>query len=404
LAQIVLDRVDKVYQSGVRALDDLNLGVGEGEFMVLTGLSGCGKSTALRSIAGLEEITGGTISIGERVVNNLPPKDRDIAMVGQNYVLYPRMTVEENLAFGLKLRNTARAEVKRRVTEAARMLGLEPYLSRQPAALSAGQRQRVAMGRAIVREPQAFLMDEPLSHLDAALRLSMRAALGQLHRRLGITTVYVTHDQGEAMTLGDRVCVLRDGRIQQADTPQRVLGSPANLFVARFIGSPGMNFAEAALDLDDGPCVAFAGRRVPVPAELLDSRPGLARYFGRKVILGVRPTDFEDAAWADDSWARFQVTVSETGNARTGIDATFPIDAPPVRHASIATPANGNPDETVTPRDGGRSRWTARVSPQSRARRGQPLELAVDTSALHFFDPGSGEAIGNGLPSAVNSG
>ncbi|MGD0701194.1 MAG: ATP-binding cassette domain-containing protein [Trebonia sp.] len=401
MAQIVLDQVDKVYQSGVKALDDLNLGVGEGEFMVLTGLSGCGKSTALRSIAGLEEITGGTISIGERVVNHLPPKDRDIAMVGQNFVLYPRMTVEENLAFGLKLRNTPRAEIKRRVTEAARMLGLEPYLSRHPAALSGGQRQRVAMGRAIVREPQAFLMDEPLSHLDATLRLSMRAALGQLHERLGITTVYVTHDQVEAMTLGDRVCVMRDGRIQQAGTPRQVLESPANLFVAHFIGSPGMNFAEAALHLDDGPCVTFAGRRLPVPAALLDSRPGLAGYFGRKVIVGIRPTDFEDAtcgdaARGDASWARFPVAVSKTESVGTGIHATFPIDARPVRHASIASTA-GWPA-------GGRSQWTARVSPGSAARPGQPLELAVDTSALHFFDPGSGETIGSGRRQPAKSG
>jgi len=407
LAQIVLDRVDKVYRSGVKALDDLNLGVGEGEFMVLTGLSGCGKSTALRSIAGLEEISGGTISIGERIVNDLPPKDRDIVTVGQNYVLYPRMTVQENLAFGLKLRGTPRAEIKRRVTEAARMLGLEPYLSRHPATLSAGQRQRVAMGRAIVREPQAFLMDEPLSQLDAALRVSMRAALGQLHERLGVTTVYVTHDQGEAMTLGDRVCVLRDGRIQQAGTPRQVLESPANLFVAGFIGSPGMNFAAAALDRDDGPCVTFAGRRLTVTAALLDSRPGLARYFGRKVILGIRPTDFEDTASGETargnaSLVPFPVTVSDTGNAGTGIQATFPIDGPPVRYDRIGSAADRNPggnqngDETGTAPADGRSRWTAQVSPASAARPGQPLELTVNTSALHFFDPGSGETIGNG--------
>src|ERR1700728_1838057 len=214
MAQIVLEHVEKVYSGGVKALDDLNLEVKEGEFMVLVGPSGCGKSTALRSIAGLEEITGGTISIGERVVNDLPPKDRDIAMVFQNYALYPHMTVADNLAFGLKLRKTPKAEIKRRVGEAAALLGLEPYLNRKPAALSGGQRQRVAMGRAIVREPQAFLMDEPLSNLDAKLRVSMRAALNQLHERLGITTVYVTHDQVEAMTLGDRICVMRDGRIQ----------------------------------------------------------------------------------------------------------------------------------------------------------------------------------------------
>ena len=229
MAQIVLDHVDKVYGGGVKALDDLNLEVKEGEFMVLVGPSGCGKSTALRSIAGLEEITGGTISIGERVVNDLPPKDRDIAMVFQNYALYPHMTVEENLAFGLKLRHTPKEEIRRRVRDAATMLGLDPYLKRKPAALSGGQRQRVAMGRAIVREPQAFLMDEPLSNLDAKLRVSMRAALNQLHDRLGTTTVYVTHDQIEAMTLGDRVCVLRDGRLAAGGHPAeavRVAGEP----------------------------------------------------------------------------------------------------------------------------------------------------------------------------------
>jgi multiple sugar transport system ATP-binding protein len=221
MAQIILDHVDKAYAGGVKAVDDLSLDVKDGEFMVFVGPSGCGKSTALRSIAGLEEITGGTISIGGRVVNDLPPKDRDIAMVFQNYALYPHMTVEQNLAFGLQLRKTPKDQITRRVGEAAKMLGLEPYLKRKPGALSGGQRQRVAMGRAIVREPQAFLMDEPLSNLDAKLRVSMRASLSQLHERLGVTTVYVTHDQVEAMTLGDRVCVLRDGKLQQVDTPQR---------------------------------------------------------------------------------------------------------------------------------------------------------------------------------------
>ena len=275
MARIALDHVEKVYGGGVKALDDLNLEVKEGEFMVLVGPSGCGKSTALRSIAGLEEITGGTISIGERVVNDLPPKDRDIAMVFQNYALYPHMTVADNLAFGLKLRHTPKAEIKRRVGEAAELLGLEPYLNRKPAALSGGQRQRVAMGRAIVREPAAFLMDEPLSNLDAKLRVSMRAALNQLHERLGTTTVYVTHDQVEAMTLGDRVCVLRDGRLQQVDTPQALFDAPVNLFVAGFIGSPAMNFVTADLVRDDGPAVTFAGYRLPVPASVVSGKPGL---------------------------------------------------------------------------------------------------------------------------------
>src|ERR1700678_2014647 len=237
--------------------------------MVLVGPSGCGKSTALRSVAGLEEITSGTISIGSRVVNDLPPKDRDIALVFQNYALYPHMMVEQNLAFGLQQRRTPKEEIKRRVTDVAGMLGLTDYLKRKPGALSGGQRQRVAMGRAIVREPQAFLMDEPLSNLDAKLRVSMRASLNQLHERLGITTVYVTHDQVEAMTLGDRVCVMRDGRIQQVDSPQRLFESPVNLFVAGFIGSPAMHFAQASLVRDDGPAVTFAGFRLPVPAAVI---------------------------------------------------------------------------------------------------------------------------------------
>jgi multiple sugar transport system ATP-binding protein len=399
MAQIVLDHVEKVYAGGVKALDDLNIEVKEGEFMVLVGPSGCGKSTALRSIAGLEEITGGTISIGSRVVNDLPPKDRDIAMVFQNYALYPHMTVEENLAFGLKLRHTPKEEIKRRVGDAATMLGLDPYLKRKPAALSGGQRQRVAMGRAIVREPQAFLMDEPLSNLDAKLRVSMRAALNQLHERLGITTVYVTHDQVEAMTLGDRVCVLRDGRLQQVDTPQTLFDSPVNLFVAGFIGSPAMNFALADLVRDDGPAVTFAGYRLPVPASVLEGKPGLSDYFGRKVILGIRPSDFEDASIGDASWARLPVTVGVTEELGTEIHVIFTIDAPPVEHHSItsAAEAQGEDDDPVAALSGGKSLWTARVSSRSAARSGQPLELAVDTSRMHFFDPASGESIGHPL-------
>src|ERR1700680_453365 len=241
MAEIVLDHVDKIYPGGVKGVDGLSLEIRDGEFMVLVGPSGCGKSTALRSIACLEEISSGTISIGGRVVNDLPPKDRDIAMVFQNYALYPHMTVEQNLAFGLQQRKTPKDEIKRRVTEVSRMLGLEQYLARKPAALSGGQRQRVAMGRAIVREPQAFLMDEPLSNLDAKLRVSMRAEIIKLHRRLRTTTIYVTHDQIEAMTMGDRIAVMRDGVMQQLDTPQGLYDHPANVFVAGFIGSPAMN-------------------------------------------------------------------------------------------------------------------------------------------------------------------
>src|SRR5713226_1675939 len=274
MGQIVLEHVTKEYPGGVKGIDDLSLDIADGEFMVLVGPSGCGKSTALRSIAGLEEVTAGTISIGTQVVNDLPPKDRDIAMVFQNYALYPHMTVEQNLAFGLQQRKTPKDEIKRRVGEVAGLLGLEQYLKRKPAALSGGQRQRVAMGRAIVREPQAFLMDEPLSNLDAKLRVSMRASLSQLHERLGVTTVYVTHDQVEAMTLGQRVCVMRDGRLQQADTPQHLYEAPVNLFVAGFMGSPAMNFVGASLVRDDGPAVVFADLRLPVPDAVLAARPG----------------------------------------------------------------------------------------------------------------------------------
>jgi multiple sugar transport system ATP-binding protein len=397
MAQIVLDQIDKIYPGGVKAVDALSLEIRDGEFMVLVGPSGCGKSTALRSIAGLEEISSGTIVIGERVVNDLPPKDRDIAMVFQNYALYPHMTVEQNLAFGLQLRKTPKTEIKRRVNDAAKMLGLDQYLKRKPAALSGGQRQRVAMGRAIVREPQAFLMDEPLSNLDAKLRVSMRASLNQLHERLGVTTVYVTHDQVEAMTLGHRVCVLRDGRLQQVDTPTALFDAPVNLFVAGFIGSPAMNFVTARLVREDGLAVTFAGYKLAVPAAMLERKPGLDGYIGREVILGIRPSDFEDASLAEPSWARMQVNAGVTEELGSEIHVIFTIDAPPVEHASIAEAAKGDEgeDEAAVALAGGKSLWTARVAARSSARPGGAIELAVDTSNLHFFDPVSGLSIGH---------
>ncbi len=397
MAQIILDHVEKSYAGGVKAINDLSLDIKDGEFMVLVGPSGCGKSTALRSIAGLEEITGGTISIGDRVVNDLPPKDRDIAMVFQNYALYPHMTVEQNLAFGLQLRKTPKDEIKRRVGEAAKMLGLEPYLGRKPGALSGGQRQRVAMGRAIVREPQAFLMDEPLSNLDAKLRVSMRASLNQLHERLGVTTVYVTHDQIEAMTLGNRVAVLRDGRLQQVDTPQALFESPVNLFVAGFIGSPAMNFVTAELVRDDGSAVTFAGYKLRVPPDIISSKPGLTDYFGKQVILGIRPSDFEDADVSDRQWGTMRVTAGVTEELGSEINVIFTIDAPHVEHASLAQAAevSEDEDEATAALAGGKSLWTARVSKESRVRHGEPLELAVDTRYLQFFDPGSGLSIGH---------
>jgi len=395
MAKIVLDRVTKVYSGGVTAVDDLSLDIHDEEFMVLVGPSGCGKSTALRCIAGLEEITFGNISIGDRVVNNLPPKDRDIAMVFQNYALYPHMTVEQNLAFGLQQRKTPKAEIKRRVNQAARMLGIEEYLKRKPAALSGGQRQRVAMGRAIVREPRAYLMDEPLSNLDAKLRVSMRASLSQLHERLGVTTVYVTHDQVEAMTLGHRVCVLRDGKLQQVDTPQVLYDNPVNLFVAGFIGSPAMNFVAAELVQDDGVSAAFAGYKLRLPDETVDAKHGLRGYLGREVILGVRPSDFEDASLADAGWPRMRVQADVTEKLGSEIHIIFTLDTPPVQHPSISKAVTEEEEDAATVLAGGKSLWTARVAARSRVRSGQPVELAVNTSNLQFFDPGSGLSIGH---------
>jgi multiple sugar transport system ATP-binding protein len=394
MAQITLDQVDKIYPGGARGIDGLSLEIADGEFMVLVGPSGCGKSTALRSVAGLEEISAGTISIGGRVVNDLPPKDRDIAMVFQNYALYPHMTVEQNLAFGLQQRKTPKHDIQRRVTEVARMLGLEAYLKRKPAALSGGQRQRVAMGRAIVREPQAFLMDEPLSNLDAKLRVSMRASLSQLHERLGVTTVYVTHDQVEAMTLGQRVCVLSEGKLQQVDSPQALYNAPVNLFVAGFIGSPAMNFVSALLVRDNGPAVTFAGHRLPLPEAALSARPGLDGYFGRELILGIRPPDFEDSSLAEADWPRMRVTADVTEELGSEIHVLFSVDAPQVQHASISDAQSGVDEESEIPLTGGKSMWTARVAPRSRVRAGQPIDLAVDTSNLQFFDAASGLSIG----------
>jgi multiple sugar transport system ATP-binding protein len=406
MAQIVLDGVDKIYSGGVKAVDGLSLDIRDGEFMVLVGPSGCGKSTALRMIAGLEDISGGTISIGDRVVNDLAPKDRDIAMVFQNYALYPHMTVEKNLAFGLTLRGTPKAEIKKRVAEAAKMLGLEQYLSRKPAALSGGQRQRVAMGRAIVREPQAFLMDEPLSNLDAKLRVSMRASLNQLHERLGVTTVYVTHDQVEAMTLGDRVCVLRDGKLQQVDTPQRLFDNPVNLFVAGFIGSPSMNFVTARLVGGDVVTAEFAGYKLPVPKDVFTAKAGLDRYVGREIILGVRPSDFEDAAHAKPDWSLIEVTSTVTEELGSEINVIFAIDAPPVEHqdtqALAQDAAEGDEAAVALPLLDNKALWTARVNARSHVRPGEHLELAIDTHSLHFFDPQSGLSIGH--PDTIKAG
>jgi multiple sugar transport system ATP-binding protein len=402
VARIELPRVTKRYAGGVPAVNDLTLDIPDGEFMVLVGPSGSGKSTALRMIAGLEDVTEGTIRIGDRVVNDLQPRQRDIAMVFQNYALYPHLTVQENLAFGLQLHKVPKPEQHRRVAEAARMLSLEPFLDRKPAALSGGQRQRVAMGRAIVREPQAFLTDEPLSNLDAKLRVSTRAQLAALHDRLGVTTVYVTHGQVEAMTLGTRVAVLKDGELQQVDAPQHLFDAPTNLFVATFIGSPAMNLAEAQLTRDGagGLAVTFADHKLAVPDHAVAEHPGLERFVGRQVIVGIRPSSFEDAAFAPEGWPRFTAEARVTELLGSEVDAIFAVRTPPVEHEvmvaqfdTVAKAASEDQDQTGGLAGEGESLWTARVNPKSSVRPGRPVDLAVDTSALYWFDPHSGHAI-----------
>jgi multiple sugar transport system ATP-binding protein len=375
VAEIVLDNISKVFAGGVVAVDDVSLTIGSGEFLVLVGPSGCGKSTLLRMIAGLEEATAGTISIGERDVTQLPPRARDVAMVFQSYALYPHMTVRQNLGYGLKVRKTPKREIAERVTRAAELLGLDELLDRRPAALSGGQRQRVAMGRAIVREPKAFLMDEPLSNLDAKLRVSMRAQLSALHARLLTTTIYVTHDQIEAMTLGQRVAVMRDGRIQQVDKPQELYQRPANLFVAAFIGSPAMNLVEAEVS---GGELRFGGHAIPLPAS------GAAA--ADRVIAGLRPEAFEDAAFADPSLPRIDVQVEVVEELGADTHVLFTVAAPRVDVTEVREAA-GDEDALLTMEG---SVFTARVDPATAARPGSPLRLAVDPSRLHYFDPETG--------------
>jgi multiple sugar transport system ATP-binding protein len=380
VAVIGLHGVSKVFVGGTAAVRDVNLRIEDGEFVVLVGPSGCGKTTLLRMIAGLEETTSGAIWIDSRDVTVTPPRERDIAMVFQNYALYPHMTVRENLGYGLRVRRTPKPELTRRVEEAARMLGLSELLDRKPAALSGGQRQRVAMGRAIVREPAAFLMDEPLSNLDAKLRVGMRASLAQLHQQLGRTTIYVTHDQTEAMTLGQRVVVMRDGAVQQVDTPQHLYEAPANLFVAAFIGSPSMNLVHATVS--DG-AVAFSGYRIPVGSASVHER-GLER-----IILGVRPEAFEDAEFADPALPNLEalvVTVEQLGAETIVI---FRVDAPRVRSEAIQA---ADEEDSLVPDSG--SLFSARVDPRTRATPGMPLRLTVDPTRLYFFDPVSGESLG----------
>jgi multiple sugar transport system ATP-binding protein len=390
VAGITLDGVTKRFSAEVVAVNEVSLEIGDGEFMVLVGPSGCGKSTLLRMIAGLEEVTDGRIDIGDHEVTDLPPKDRDIAMVFQNYALYPHMTVEQNLGFGLKLRKTPKAEIRRRVSEVASILGLEDLLKRKPAALSGGQRQRVAMGRAMVREPQAFLMDEPLSNLDAKLRVQMRSELARLRDRLKTTTVYVTHDQVEAMTLGDRVAVMRDGLLQQVDTPQNLYRNPSNLFVAAFIGSPSMNLVEA--EIGDGR-VRFGGFDLPLPVGR-----GLESYEGGKLILGIRPSDFEDASLGHNpELPTIDVTVDVIEELGSEVHLIFTVQAPPVAAEvrRAAADAEAGDDVLLVHDDdhANRTSFTARVSAATSGRPGSKVRLTVDPSAFHFFDPQTGSTL-----------
>jgi multiple sugar transport system ATP-binding protein len=395
VADIEFDGVAKVYPDGTRAVDGLDLLIEDGEFMVFVGPSGCGKTTALRMVAGLEEISEGAIRIGDRIVNHVSAKERDIAMVFQTYALYPHMTVEQNLAFGLKLRKLSKAEIANRVQTAAATLGLTDFLQRKPRALSGGQRQRVAMGRAIVREPQAYLMDEPLSNLDAKLRVQMRAEIHKLQRALGVTTIYVTHDQTEAMTMGDRVAVMLDGHLQQVDDPERLYERPANQFVAGFIGSPAMNMIEARLDRrDDELVVSFGTCRLVVDTELIAERPALSGYDGKRLILGIRPEDFEDAAFTTE--APPDRTLDIVTSLREALGSEVLV------HFSVASTSASDVSEFIESLGDAGTIFVARVHPRTKAREGEPLRLVVNTKRLHFFDPDTGLAIygGGELPQA----
>jgi multiple sugar transport system ATP-binding protein len=393
MAQIELVHLSKVYGNDVTAVRDLNLEVAEGEFMVLVGPSGCGKTTALRMIAGLEEITSGEIRIGGKVVNELAPRDRDIAMVFQNYALYPHKSVYDNLAFGLRMRKVPKAEQKQRVEEIARILGLGDLLQRRPAQLSGGQRQRVAMGRAIVREPKAFLMDEPLSNLDAKLRVQMRAEIARIQQALKVTTVYVTHDQVEAMTMGHRVAVMRDGELQQVDTPQRLYDAPANLFVASFVGSPPMNLFEAVVERDNGRLVCKVGEvEVELPADLAAERPALANYTGRRVAVGIRPEDVREASGWDGARLRGRILLVESLGSEQLVH--IEIAATPLERSDLVDTAAQPPGPSL-----GVDHLERAVTLLGRFDRhlllapDEAVEVAVDPRLLHFFDLETGVAI-----------
>ncbi len=388
MATVVLDKVNKIYDNGYQAIHDLSLNIEDGEFLVLVGPSGCGKSTALRMIAGLEEITDGEMRIGDKVVNDVEPKDRDIAMVFQNYALYPHMTVYDNIGFALKLAKVPKEEIDQRVRKAAVVLELTSFLDRKPGQLSGGQRQRVAMGRAIVRQPSAFLMDEPLSNLDAKLRVQMRAEIAALQRSLGVTTFYVTHDQVEAMTMGDRVAVIKDGYLQQVDTPQNLYDRPVNVFVAAFIGSPSMNLYSATLSVhDDGGTIKFGGHELQLAPESFAARPALRNYNGKQVVVGIRPEDFEDAAHAGDVVPGRTVTapVQLLESLGSEIMVHFALDASKVD--------SGDPDAPEASGVADKSNAVGRFHPRSRVRAGDTATIAVATENMHFFDLDTHKAI-----------
>ncbi len=386
MAEITLEQLTKVYGDGTRAVSDLDLEIEDGEFVVLVGPSGCGKTSALRMVAGLEPISSGRVLIDGEIVNKLPPKDRDIAMIFQNYALYPHMSAFDNMAFGLKLRGMKRERRGDRVRSTATTLGLAEVLPKKPRTLSGGQRQRVAMGRAIVREPKAFLMDEPLSNLDAKLRVEMRAEIARLQRELGVTTIYVTHDQVEAMTLGDRVAIMRDGVLQQVAKPQGLYDRPRNLFVAEFIGSPAMNLVGADLARSNGGLVAkFGGTTLPVGEGVLSSRPRLPRFEGRRLILGVRPEDIEDARFGSGEPLSATVDIREDMGAEVFVH--FDPGAKMIAGEDVKAAVGEDAAEVKG------SAWVARLDRDTAASEGERIELAIDTDRLHFFDPESGDAI-----------
>ena len=391
MGAIQINSVGKIYPNGTRALEDVNIEINDGEFVVLVGPSGCGKTTLLRMVAGLEDITEGEISIGEKLVNEVAPKDRDIAMVFQNYALYPHMSVYENMAFSLKLRKLSKNEIDEKVKEAAKTLEIGELLDRKPKALSGGQRQRVAMGRAIVRNPEAFLMDEPLSNLDAKLRVQMRAELGQLHTQLETTTLYVTHDQVEAMTMGDRVAVIRKGELQQIDTPREIYLHPKNIFVAGFIGSPSMNFVYANVKVSSkNITLSFGKDSIKCNA---DKNKKLKEFDGQEIVLGIRPEAFEDSIYANTKEFSEKLDIQVSLIEQLGSDSYihFYKNIKPVQTEAIEEIlADEGEDITVL---GDQTKFIARVNPNSAVKEGDKITLAIDPSKLHYFDPTSGNAI-----------